>query len=184
MKRQFYYMGVGLFLLPLLAAGLFILTVRIQALSRYDQAYFTPQYRELYDSPGSVSIAIEQALHRDDRPIFAELTGLRRKINPPEANPNIHLMIVLKVTADGYFQTLFFNTKNYQRIVYNIKKVGGRWVMVPRDAYYFLDSGDWLLFFTPVLIVWWGLLAVVSVSIGTFHLAARFREQLYGISKR
>ncbi len=183
MKRQFFYIVFGLFLLPLLAAGLFILVVRIQTLSRYDQAYFTAQYQERYASPGSVAVAIEQALHSDDRSIFAELTGLRKKIRPPEANPDIHLMIVLKVSDAGYFQYLFFNTQNYQRIVYYIKQVGGRWVMVPRDAYYFLDSGDWLLFFTPLLIVWWGLLAVTSLGVGIVHLAARFREQLYGIPK-
>jgi hypothetical protein len=183
MKRQFFYIGLGLFLLPIFVAGLFILIVRIQTLSRYDQAYFTAQYQERYRSPGLVAAAIEQALHSDDRSIFAELTGLRAKIRPPEANPDIRLMIVLKVTDAGYFQYLFFNTQNYQRIVYNIKKVDGRWVFVPRDAYYFLDSGDWLLLFTPLLIVWWGLLAVTSLGIGILYLAARFREQLYGISK-
>jgi hypothetical protein len=183
MKRRIFYTGIGLFLLPILAAGLFILTVRFQALFRYDQAYFTPQYQKLYDSPGPVAVAIEQALHRDDRSIFSELTGLRMKIRPPEGNPNIHLMIVLKVTDQGYFQYLFFDVKTYHRIVYNIKKVGGRWVMVPYDAYYFLDNGDWLLFFTPALLLYWSFLAVIGVGLGIYYLAARFREQLYGTSK-
>jgi hypothetical protein len=177
MKRQTVFLGIGLFLLPLFAAGMFILVVRVQALFRYDRSYFTPHYQELYSSPGAVASAIELALHNDTPAVFAELTGLRRKIRPPQANPDLHLMVLLKVTDAGYFQYLFFNVKNYQRIVYNIKKVDGRWVMVPRDLTYFLDSGDWLLFFSPAVTIWWSVLAVIAIGMAIFYLAARFREE-------
>ncbi len=179
MKSRTVYIWIGLFLLPLIAAGIFILALRLQGLIRYDPSYFTEHYQELYPSPGAVASAIELALHNNTPSIFAELTGLRHKIRPPQPNPDIHLMVVLKVTDSGYYQYLFFNVKTYERIVYHIKKVDGRWVMVPRSPYYFLDSGDWLLFFIPAATIWWSLLAVVAVGTAIYRLAARFREQQY-----
>ena len=183
MKNRSLYLGLGLFVLPLFAAGIFILSVRAQAIFRYDQAYFTPHYQELYSSPGSVATAIESALHNNDPALFTELTGLRHKMRPPQANPNLYLMIVLKVTDAGYFQYLFYDVKTYLRTVFNIKKVDGRWVMVPRDAYYFLDSGDWLLFFLPATILWWSVLAVIGIGMAVSRIAARFREQIYRLPK-
>ncbi len=179
MKSRTVYIWIGLFLLPLIAAGIFILALRLQGLIRYDPSYFTEHYQELYPSPGAVASAIELALHNNTPSVFVELTGLRHKIRPPQANPDIHLMVVLRVTDSGYYQYLFFNVKTYERIVYHIKKVDGRWVMVPRSPYYFLDSGDWLLFFIPAATIWWSLLAVVAVGTAIYRLAARFREQQY-----
>jgi hypothetical protein len=183
MKRHTVFLVIGLFLLPLFAAGMYILVERIQGLIRYDPSYFTEYYQELYPSSGAVASAIELALHNNTPSTFAELTGLRHKMRPPQANPDIHLMVALKVTDAGYHQYLFFNVKTYERIVYNVKEVDGRWVLVPRDPYYFLDSGDWLLFFTPAATIWWSLLAVISVGMFTFRLATRFREQLYHLDK-
>jgi len=179
MNKRAIYIGMGLILLPLLAAGAFILIVRIQAIFRYDPTYFAPAYQERYASPGAVAIAIEGVLHGEDRSIFAELTALRRQIQPPETNPNVRLMILLDVTDQDYYQFLFFDVVTYHRMLINVKQVGGRWVMAPQDAYYFLDSGDWLLFSTPALAIYWSLLVVVLVGAGVFKLAARFRRQIY-----
>jgi hypothetical protein len=179
MKRHTVFLGIGLFLLPLFAAGAFILVVRFQGFFRYDQSYFTEHYQELYPSPGAVVSAIELALHDNTPAIFAELTGLRHKMRPPQANPDIRLMIVLKVTDRGYFQYLFYNVKTYERIVFNVKEVNGRWVLAPRDIHYFLDSGDWLLFFLPAAAIWWSVLSVIAAGTAIYRLAARFREQLF-----
>ncbi len=183
MKKWVVYLGIGLFLLPLFAAGLYIMFVRIEALFRYDQTLFTSDYQKQYASPGSVAIAIEQALNTGDLSIFTELTGLRSRFRPPEANPNLRLMVLIDVSEAGYYQYLYFDVKNYHRFVFNTKQVDGRWVMAPQDTYYYLDSGDWLLFFTPFLSLWWSLLAVISASVGIFTLAKRFRQQLYGPAK-
>ena len=183
MKTRTLLLGLGLFVLPLFAAGIFILSVRAEAIFRYDPAYFTPHYQELYSSPGSVATAIESALRNNDPALLAELTGLRHKIRPLQTNPNLYFMTVLKVTDAGYFQYLFLDVKTYLRTVFNIKKVDGRWVMVPSDAYYFLDSGDWLLFFLPATAVWWSLLAVIAIGVAISRIAARFREQVYRLPK-
>ena len=183
MKKRPIPIVIWLFLLPLFVAGMYILAMRLQGLIRYDPSYFTGHYQELYPSPGVVASAIELALHDNTPSTFAELTGLRYKMRPPQPNPDVHLMLALKVTDTGYYQYLFFNVKTYQRIVYNVKEVNGRWILVPRDPYYFLDSGDWLLFFVPAVTIWWSLLAVVAAGTAIFRLAARFREQLYGPDK-
>ena len=179
MNKRIAYLGIGLFLLPLIAAGGFMLIVRLQAIFRYDPAYFTPAYQKQYASPGAVASAIEQGLRGENQEIFAELTGLRRKIQPPEANPNLRLMILLEVTDRDYYQFLFFDIQNYHRLLIPVKEVGRRWVMAPQDLYYYLDSGDWLLFFTPALAIYWSLLAVILVGAGIYRLAASFRRQLY-----
>jgi hypothetical protein len=54
---------------------------------------------------------------------------------------------------------------------------------VPRDLYYFLDGGDWLLFFSPAAAIWWIVLTVTAVGLGIFSIAARFREQQYRFPK-
>jgi hypothetical protein len=133
----------------------------------------------MYGSPGSVATAIEHAVKDGDFSSYPELTGLRVKGIPPEHNPNLRLMIALKVTDNGYFQYLFFDVKNNHRTIYQIKKVHGRWVMAPPDAFYFLDSGEWLLFFTPLLTIWWSLIAVVAVAVAVFRIAGHFRDQIY-----
>lgn len=179
MKRITFSLGVGLFLFPLIAAGTYVLTVRAAALVRYDKTYFTPYYGELYSSPGAVASAIELALHQDQSPLLAELTGLRFKMRPLQENPNARLMVLWKITDSGYFQYLFFDVRNYHRIIYNIKKVNGRWVMVPYDAYYYLDSGDWLLFFSPAVAIWWSVLLVVTMGVTVYRIASRFREQVF-----
>lgn len=179
MNKRHIYVGTGLLLLPILVVGAFILIVRIQAIFRYDPAYFTPAYQERYASPGAAAIAIEEGLHNEDPSIYAELTGLRRQIHPPDANPNARLMMLWEVTDEDYYQYLFFDVVTYHRLMFNVKQVDGRWVMVPQDTFYFLDSGEWQLFFTPAVTIYWSLLVVILVGAGIFKLAARFRRQIY-----
>jgi len=176
MKKLIIYLGISLFFLPLLLAGLFVMVVRIQGLFRYDPIYFSPEYKKNYSNPSAVAVRIEEGLHTADSALFAELTATRRKFRPPEANPDVHLLILLKVSEEGYYQYLFFDAHTYRRIVYYIKEVSGRWVMAPEDAFYFLDSGDWLVFFTPAAVIWWSVMVVVWVGMGIYRMAARFRN--------
>jgi hypothetical protein len=88
-------------------------------------------------------------------------------------------MILLKIDDAGYFQYLYFDVKTYERIVYNVKQVNGRWVVVPRDAYYYLDSGKWLIVLIPSVTIWWSLLIVIGVAIFIFRIAAKARARLF-----
>ena len=179
MRRKYYYITTGLVLLPLLIAGLFVLIVNIQAQFRYDKSYFTPEYQEIYDAPGIVAMALEQALRTGNTSLFADLTGLNKKPGPLEPNLNIRLTILLDVDDAGYFKYLYFNVKNYERAPHYIKEVNNRWVVVPQDAYFYLDSGQWLLTFTPLAAIWWLFLIVVGSGIFVFQWAARVRRVLF-----
>lgn len=174
----YLYIFIGLAILPLFLAGLFILYVVIQLPYRYDMSYFTPQYQEKYNAPGDVATAMEEVLQTGDSLLYAELTGLRRKAQAPEANPNMVLTIVLDVDELGYFHYLYFDVKTYKRAVYYIKEVNDRWVLIPEDAVFAFKSGRWLLTFAPLAALWWSILFFVGFGIYIFRRSARFRKEL------
>jgi hypothetical protein len=179
MKKHHLLQFAGLAFLPLAVAGLLVLVVAIQAQFRYDQNFFTARYQDLYSSPSIVAEALEKSIRTNDPPLYAELTGLRKKSRPIEHNPNIRLAILLQVDDAGYFQYLFFDVKTYARSTFYIKKVMGRWVVVPQDMYFYLDSGRWLVFFTPLALIWWGALLIGALVILIHRSAARFREGIF-----
>jgi len=174
----YLYIFIGLALLPLLIAGLFILYVVIQTPFRYDMSYFTPQYQEIYSAPGHVAATLEEVLHTSDATLYSELTGLRLKARVPEANPNMVLTIVLDVDELGYFHYLYFDVKTYERAVYYIKEVNDRWVVIPEDASFAYNSGRWLVTFAPLAAIWWVILFFVGLGLLIYHRSARFREEL------
>ena len=172
------YTFIGLALLPLLLAGLFILYVVVQIPFRYDMSYFTPQYQEIYSAPGNVAVALEEVLQTGDSLLYSELTGLRLKARAPQANPNMALTIVLDVDELGYFHYLYFDVKTYRRAVYYIKEVNDRWVVVPEDAIFSFNSGRWLVTFTPLAAIWWAILIFSGLGVLTFNWSARYREEI------
>jgi len=165
-------------LLPLLLAGLFALAVEIQALRRYDPAYFTITYVERYDTPGSVARVLERALQSDDRMLLAELQGLRRPASF-QTSPDL-IFVMLWERGDRYISYLYFDMQTYERHMYYFEQVGERWVVTPPDAWYYLHSGRWLGVFLPVAITWWLVQAVVVLVVLVFRLSARLRELRYG----
>lgn len=179
-KRSLHYLYIfiGLALLPLLLAGLFILYVVVQIPFRYDMSYFTPQYQEIYSAPGDVAVTLEEVLRTGDSRVYSELTGLRLKARAPEANPNMALTIVLDVDELGYFHYLYFDVKTYKRAVYYIKEVNDRWVVIPEDATFAFNSGRWLVTITPLAAFWWVILFFVGLGLVIFRGSARFREEL------
>ncbi len=179
MKKQHWFRLAGFAIFPLLVAGLFILVVTIQAEFRYNQDFFTLLYQDRYSSPGTVASALEKAIQTSDQDLYLELTGLRKKPTPIKHNPNIRLTILLEVDEAGYFQYLFFDVKTYERALFFLKNVMNRWIVVPQDAYFYLDSGRWLAVFTPLALIWWGTLFVVELAILVYRTAARFRESLF-----
>lgn len=168
-------------MLPLVIAGSYILFVHIQALFRYDNAYFTPQYQKRYDAPSTVAVELEKIIRTGDFGALAEITGLRKRINPPKPDPNIRLTVLMKVDDAGYFHYLYFDTKTYERSTFYVKKVMGRYVMVPQDAYFYLDSGQWKVVFGPLATIWWVLLGVTMFGLFIYRAAAKFRNSEYHI---
>ena len=172
------YTFIGLAVLPVLLAGLFILYVVVQTPFRYDMSYFTPQYQEIYSAPGNVAVALEEVLRTGDSLLYSELTGLRLEARAPQANPNMALTILLDVDERGYFHYLFFDVKTYRRAVYYIKEVNDRWVVVPEDAIFAFNSGRLLVTFTPLAAIWWTILIFSGLGIMIFLRSARFRKEM------
>jgi hypothetical protein len=165
-------------LLPLVLAGLFVLGVKALGLVRYDPAYFTAEYVEQYDTPGSVARALEGVLQTNDRALLAELQGLRRTA-AFEADPKI-IFIMLWERDDRYFTYMYQDMQTLRRHPHYVEKVKGRWVVAPADAHYYLHSGRWLVVFTPLALVWWVLEIVVMLGLLVYRLSARLRGEMYG----
>jgi hypothetical protein len=179
LSKEHFFRLLALTILPLLVAGVYVAITEIQALYRFNQAYFSPDYERVYSAPGAVAIALEQAIREDDPGLYAELTALRKPRPVPGANPDVRLLLLLEVSERGYFDYLFFNTKTYERATHHIKKVNDRWVVFPQDAYYYLDSGEWIKTFSPLAALYWSILFVVEIAVIVFRLAAKIRESMY-----
>lgn len=164
-------------LFPLLLLGLYVLAVQIHGLVRYDLAYFTEDYVEEYKTPGSVARALEGALREDDQVLQAELQGRRR---PAKfyTSPSL-IFVMMWERTDHFFTYLYFDMQTYERHVYHLEEVDGRYVAMQPDAYYFFHSGRWLVVFTPLAIAWWVVEIVVILAVVVFRLSARMREQMY-----
>ena len=183
LKKLHWLYFVGFASFPILATGLFVLVVTIQAQYRYDPKFFTLRYQVLYSSPSAVIEALEEAMRTNNSALYAEVIGLKKKPSSIEHNPDIRFATLLEVNDAGYFHYLFFDIKTYKRASLYTKKVLNRWVVVPQDAYFYLDSGKWLVILTPLALVWWSLLIVVELAIFIYRSAARIREDLFsGIS--
>lgn len=170
--------GISLALAPLLIAAIYVLAVNIHSLYRYDQVYFNAEYRETYDSPGTIARALEYALRNGDRQLHAELTGLRSKARAFPPKPSIVLSILIDVDDRDYFHYLYFDINTYLRETHYIKEVHGRWVATPQDAYFYFDSGQWMEVFAPLAAIWWAVLIVVGLAIYMSRVAARTRASL------
>ncbi len=165
-------------LLPLVLVGLFVLGVKAWGLVCYDPAYFTADYAERYETPGSVARALERALQEDDQTLLAELQGLRRPA-AFETSPEM-IFVMLWERDDRYFTYMYLDMQTLRRHPHYVEQVRGRWVVAPPDAHYYLHSGRWLIVLAPLVIVWWLVEIVVVLAVWVFRVSARLREQMYG----
>jgi hypothetical protein len=165
-------------LLPLVVLGLVVLATGITGLLRHDPAYFTETYVERYNTPGSVTRALETALQTDDQALLAELQGLR---SPAafETSPSL-IFVMLWEHTDRYITYLYFNMKTYERHPHYIEEVNGRWVVAPPDLYYYMHSGRWQRVFLPLAIFWWVLGFVAIVLVWISRVTKRARARMYG----
>lgn len=170
-----YFRVVVLVLVPLILAGIYIVGVQIHTLFRYDQGFFASEYQEVYDSPGAVARALEGALQNGDNQLYAELTGLKQTSQEMLPRPALHFSILVDVDEKGYFHYLFFDMDTMRRDTRYVKEINGRWVSVPQDAYFYLDSGLWMKTFVPITVSWWALLIVIAIMKLLSHFGARSR---------
>lgn len=179
-RRKFFYVGVGLILLPVVLVLIYALYANISRQVRFDGRYFSPQYRDKYDVPAKVTAVLEQALQNGDEALYAELTGLKRSPRELQPQPNLYFSILLDVDDAGYFHYLFFNFDNYHRSIYYLKEVKGRWVVVPTDLYFYWDSNQWWNFMLPPALAYWALLLVLGAGYMVNLKATSYRLKTFG----
>lgn len=179
-KSRYLVFWFGITLVPIVASGLFVVFVSFLSVFRYDSVYFTNDRQKLYGVPGDVAVAMEKVLQTGDEDLYAELTGLRVKAKPPEANPNMHFVMLWEIDEKGYFDYLYYDVKTFERAMIYVKEVDNRWVVVPQDAYFYLDSGRWLLTLAPLAALWWTIWLLVGLVVMIVHVAARYRKVYLG----
>jgi hypothetical protein len=169
---------VGLLLLPI-AVVLVLHGVRaVQEQTRYDEAYFAEEYLNQYETPGSVAIDLEQALRHGDSQLMAELVGTRSGPAPIVPRPSLIYVFLLSVDGD-YFQYLYFNADDYNRVVQYVTEVRGRYVASEPDLYFYMDSGRWRGVAGPIAMSWWILVTVFTAGVLAYRRMAVSRQQMY-----
>jgi hypothetical protein len=169
---------IGLLLLPI-AAVLVLQGIRaVQEQTRYDEVYFTGDYLSRYETPGSVAIDLEQALRHGDSQLMAELVGTRSGPAPIVPRPSLIYVFLLSVDGD-YFQYLYFNADDYNRVVQYVTEVRGRYVASEPDLYFYMDSGRWRGVAGPIAMSWWILVTVFTAGVLAYRRMAVSRQQMY-----
>ncbi len=170
------YRIIGLVLLPIIIAALYVIFVLVQGIFRYDQAYFTQYYQEAYQAPYLASGALELAIQTGDDDLYAQLTGLRVQNHLPITNPDIVYGVLLETDDNGYFHYMFINKHTYKRSMFYLQKVNDRWIVSPEDAHFLYYSDRWLKAFIPLTIVYWMILIVVELAIAVHRFSIRERD--------
>jgi hypothetical protein len=172
-RRQF----MGLLMLPFAAIVLLFIIAAVQAVTRYDAAYFNAEYESRYPSPGLVAGDLEQALRSGDAALWhaAHATSYTPAFEP---NPNM-IFATLLDTQGAYFNYLFFDFRTYDRYTYHVKRVGGRYAAVDEGVYYYVDSGRWTATALPLMYVWWLLVLLYTAIRVVSRYMAGVRDQMY-----
>jgi hypothetical protein len=169
---------VGLMLVPIVVVALLFVYAKIDERIRYDPAFFTEEFRDLYHSPGMVAIALEPILREGDLDSIRELLGTRKGLKEIEARPD--LILVFLVEADEkYFHYLFFDSSDYNRVLQYIREWNGRYVLSRMDLYYYMDSGQWKVIAGPLAAAWWSLVIVVTASIYVYRRTKASSLKMY-----
>jgi membrane-anchored protein YejM (alkaline phosphatase superfamily) len=82
------------------------------------------------------------------------------------------------IRADGkYLDYLFLDYSNYHRYSFHLKKINGRYVSVPENLYYFVDSGHWVRTFAPVFAIWLLILSLFVFGTWLYRSLAEYRRE-------
>ena len=158
---------------------LVLLAIRIvQYFTRYDDRFFTEEYRSRFETPSSVAFELEGALRDGDEDLMGELLGTRAGSDAMEPRPSL-VYVFLVDRAGDYFHYLYFNQDDYHREVQFIKEVNGRYVASEDDLYFYVDSGRWKEVAGPLIATWWVLMIVATGVMYTYRYMARVRESRY-----
>jgi hypothetical protein len=166
-------------LLPVIVVLVIFGVKQVMELSRYDPAYFTDEYLERYNTPGSVAIDLERALRDGDMQLMAELLATRKAPSPLPDRPSLIFVFLLSVEGD-YFHYLYFNADDYNRVIEFVKEYDGRYLASEPDLYFYVDSGRWRAVAAPIAAAWWSLVVVYTVATYVYRRMAVVRMERFG----
>ena len=167
---------IGLLLLPIFLVLIAFLVSWIQGASRWDPAFFTQDYLDQYEAPGSVAIDLERALREADETLLRQLQGTKRAESVPEPRPQLIYALLWEVDGE-YFDYLYFDASTYRRLIQHVRMIQGRYVVVPENLYYYMNSGNWLQVISPLAITWWILVLLFTVMTLVYRYMERWRHQ-------
>jgi hypothetical protein len=170
---------IGLLLLPLLILGAAFLAYQVQDSTRYNPAYFTPEYQQRYPEPAALLQDLELALHSGDAELLAQVQGTRAVPRGIEPRPNLR-MVAFIAASGGYRSYLYQDTANFHRYTAHIKLERGRYVLVPESLYYYIDSGHWPEVFVPPSLIWLSFVVTVSLGVWIYRRLAGIRRRIFG----
>ena len=169
----------ALLLLPLLVLAVMVVVTIVQGLTRYDPQYFTDEYLQRYDTPGSVARALEQALRAGDEELMEELLATRSGPRLMEARPRLIFSLLLDVEQD-YFNYLYFDAENYHRVSQYVKEHNGRYIASETDFYYYFDSGGWRRAAGPLIVTWWIIVLLAFTGTYIYRRNMLYRHRRFG----
>ena len=170
---------LGLMLVPFIVIASLFLYTAVEEFIRYDPAYFTDAFLDLYDTPGSVAIALEPVLRNGDEVMMAELLGLRR--SPQTVEPRPDLILTFMIASDEvYFHYLYFDASDYNRVIQYVKKQDGRYITAEMDLHYYIKSGQWKVVAGPLVAAYWSLVITLTAGIYVYRRMRVVRQKMYG----
>jgi hypothetical protein len=167
-----------LMVVPFLATGFAFIITFLQGQVRYKPEYFTEEYVERYQILNPFLADLEIALKEGDEKLMAVLQGTRSTPRSILPNPNVQYSFLLN-RQGGYDNHIFWDVETYVRYVQHIKRVDGRFVVVPESLYYYIDSGTWPTVFTPPAIYWWSFVFIITIGLWINRILAAVRKQLF-----
>ncbi len=169
---------LGLMVLPPVVLVLLFLIAGIQGLLRYNPAYFTQEYLARYSQRVSVINDLENAIEKGDAGQMAIIRGTRQVPSGLKPLPDVHFTIFWDQEGK-YWNYLFQDTSTYTRYMQHLRLVNGRYVVVPENLYFYMDSGLWKTFFFPLAIVWWVIVALFTLGTWLYRAMIRVRKEMY-----
>lgn len=162
-------------ILPLVIAAIFAGIVRLSNLNRFDPAYFTSDLIGEYGFANAAAIDLEKALRENDSDLLVKLEGLRQPVIFT-ASKKTTIERVTYTNNDRYREVMMIDRGTYRARRYHLGLEQGRWVVVPDDTYYYLDSGRWLAVWLPPSIIWWLAETTVTLMMLIWYFGGRFRR--------
>jgi len=170
---------LGLLIFPFFLLALVLLAGWVMGKIRNHPTYFTNEYVERYSIPSQLLTDLETAIRNGDSLLMAKIQGSRPSSEEIEPLPKVRFLIFWDEEGK-YSDYLFMDTSNYHRYMQHIKVVNNRYVRVPEDLYYFVDSGKWVYTFGPIYAMWWLVVILFTIGVWIYRYTDSIRNEMYG----